>query len=164
MSSVDYCECRPIIIKAIVQVHRSIGGDLDEMCGYAGELFLKAVRTFREGAGRNIKSWCYKVAWDDTFAARRIEIGRKKRYEYMEDLSIVCGRPNRVWTEILEDLSEDARMLAYIAVEAPEAIKVTADGIPKKNSLFAYVRKAFNWSEEQLTAASEEIRFALNGG
>lgn len=164
--AVDYKTFEPVILAAIRSVHNQIGGDLVEMRGYAGHLYMKAKATFQKDAGRSLKSWMWKVAWDDTYAARRIELGRQKKYEFLEDLTIICGRSERPpLSEILEGLSDEARHLVDVVLNLTEEdVKHTDDGIPKRNSLMAYLKRNLSLTQEHFQVLQEEIRTALFGG
>ena len=156
----DYAKYEKLVFSAIHAVHKQIGGDIDEMIACAGYLFMKACRTHNAEKGRKIESWIRKVAWDDTFAARRIDIGRKKKYADT-DLTTIPDRHHFSLEDFLENLSDDARNLVYLAINPLDGIKTTNDGIPKRNSFYSTVKRVYNWSDEQLQEVVKEIQECL---
>lgn len=161
MTFEQYPQFRMLVFKQIHKVHKSIGGDLDEMLANAALLFHKAVTTYDNSRGTSLATWIAKVAWDDTFAERRIEMGRQKRYTRDADLDHQPDRHHFDMNGFLDELSNDARELALLAFNPPKEVKLKLDGTPKQTSLIGYARRAFKWTDEHVRQLSDEITGAL---
>lgn len=158
----NYPQYEKLVYSAIYAVYWEIGGDIREMTACAGWLFAKACRTYKPGAGRKIESWIRKVTWDDTYAARRIDLGRRKKYEKGDiDLLAIADKPHFSLEEFVANLSEDARNLVFLALNPSDGIKLCNDGTPKKNSFFVVAKQVYNWSDEQLQEIVKEIQECL---
>lgn len=159
---VEYEDVEKLIYSAIHSVWRDIGGNLDEMLACSGMLFMKAVRSYKPERGKGIGPWIRKVAWDDTYAARRVEIGRMKKYAKGDvDLMAVADRHHFNLQELLDELSTDAINLVQLALDPTEGIAIKLDGVPKMVSFCAAAKRMWGWNDEQLREVMEEIRVGL---
>lgn len=159
---VKYEDVEKLIYSAIISVWRNIGGDLDEMIACSGMLFVKAVNCYKPERGKTIEAWIRKVAWDDTFSARRIDIGRQKKYAKGDvDLAAIVDRHHFNLQDLLDELSEDAINLVQLALDPIDGIKMKADGVPKMVSFCAAAKRLWGWSDEQLQEIMLEIREGL---
>jgi hypothetical protein len=158
----EYSQYEKLVYSAIYSVWGSIGGDLPEMLACSGMMFVKACQTYKPDCGMSIGSWIRKVTWDDTYAARRIHIGREKRYEKGEfDLMMVADRVRFDLANFMDDLSDDARNLVLLALNPVETIALKDNGVPKRNSFYAVAKRMFCWSDEQLREVVQEIAECL---
>lgn len=97
----NYPQYEKLVYSAIYAVYWEIGGDIREMTACAGWLFAKACRTYKPGAGRKIESWIRKVTWDDTYAARRIDLGRRSMRKEILICSPLPTSPTSLWKNLL---------------------------------------------------------------
>jgi hypothetical protein len=158
----EYHQYEKLIYSAIRSVHAQIGGDLQEMLACSGMLFVKACLCYNETRGMQIGAWIRKVAWDDTYSARRTDLTRSKYYCKGEvDLTEVADkRSGFSLQEFMDDLSEDARNLVELALN-PVDILLTHEGVPKKASFKAKARRMYQWSDEQISELWQEVCDAL---
>lgn len=159
----EYTQYEKLVYSAIHSVWRDIGGNLEEMLACSGMLFVKACQCYNEQRGMSIGAWIRKVVWDDTFSARRIDIGRSNRYEKGDfDLLAVEDKRSRFsLAELMEELSEDARNLVELSINPHNGIALKQDGVPKQSSLMAAARRLYGWSNEHLAEVCNEIRESL---
>lgn len=159
----SYKENLPIMIAAIRKVANAIGGDLDEMLADTYFLFQKAVESFNPTAGRKFSSWLFKVCWDDTFSARRVQCNRKAKHptHFMSEKFDMEDRVHFDFDTFLSDLSADARQAVLFCLEPPATVKITNEGIPKRSSMVAAMRQQFAWTTEQIDQIAQEIRELL---
>jgi DNA-directed RNA polymerase specialized sigma subunit len=159
----EYAQYENLVYSAIHSVHREIGGNIDEMIACAGLLFVKAVNCYNDSRNMSLASWIRKVVWDDTYSARRNELVRAKYHAKGEtDFSLVADtRSAFSLSELLEDLSQDARNLVELTLNPTDGIILKQDGSPKQPSLMAMARRMYGWSNEQLAEICQEIRESL---
>lgn len=149
--------------KAVHSVWSAVGGDLEEMQGGLVFLYLKAVRNYNSAAGKSFKSYLYKVVWDDTFSARRIEISRIHR---MQLIRITDGfdcpeRRSFSVSRFMEDLSEEAQQAVKFVLDPPKTAKLRSDGQVNTRYVLFAIRNHFQWSKHQMSKVIEEIRSSL---
>jgi hypothetical protein len=163
LSLEEYQKHIPYMMKALYSVHNQIGGDLEEMKASLWLLYDKACRFYRPAAGKAFKAYLYKVVWDDTYAARRIEVNRKAKHPMrrISDKFDMQDRARFSFPDFLSELSQEAAGAVLVALEPPDGVKYALDGTPKARSVLKVVREHFNWSSEQLHDICNEIREAL---
>ena len=157
----DFPKYELLIRRTISAVHNKIGGDIDEMLSMAGTLYVLACQTYKPERGA-FPSHVKKVTWDDTFSMRRTELRRAKRFD--KDIDILSVPEKQAGFDLQEfasSLSDEARRLLDLAFDPPENVCMTLEGIPKQKSLFAYAKRLYGWSAEQLAETAREIQSAL---
>ena len=155
----EYQTYLPFIRKAVYRVQKEIGGDIDEMLANGWLLFIKACENFNPQAGRKFSSYLYKVAWDDTYAARRIECHRKKVHPttlFPYRFDVEQKRPFN-FDRFMGELSNDAKAAVEFILNPPETVILKQDGTPKINSLKSQLIRQFQWTTDQFFSVAEEI-------
>ena len=157
----QYPKYQSLVHKTILSVHASIGGDIEEMFSMAGTLYMQACQTYKPERGV-FPSHVRKVTWDDTYALRRTEIRRDQRMDREVDLLTVPAKPAGFdLAEFTSSLSDEARRLLDLALDPPDDVMRTKEGLPKQNSLFACAKRLFGWTAEQIAETVSEIQSAL---
>ena len=159
----EYRNNQRLIHHVVHLIHNKYGGikqDLEEMG--MGWLFMKAVITYDPNRKTKFSTHLYKVIWDDLASFRRTECRRAKIIP-MEDMELNEYREYSKFNfqEFLEDLTEDAQALIFIAFDPPPSVIIKKNNMPRLDSLRRYTTKQLKWSAEQFQEAVQEIRSAI---
>lgn len=163
-----YEDVRLMIYKVCWKFQRKYGGEFEEWRGMASLHFMRAYNTFNSST--KFSSWCqlivYRLLQEDVRVAARKRARVPIQY-VSEVLASAASGYGTGFAELMCDLSEDARMVARIAVEAPPDVRiailqqggrVTA---PKIRKAIREMLRDLGWSVGRITTAFTELKEAL---
>ena len=175
-----YSELKNLIYSTVWNVVKQYGGDFDELMSDANIAFLEAYANF-DGSS-SFSSWVRQSVWFKCVDSIRDRLTEQQRYKRLQDDTKngvpiqrtahdeqVDGIPDTfsTWSlnGLLEDLTEDARIVVQLTLETPvelEAVVQAKGGQPRnlRSSLRSYLAE-MGWTACRIAESFNEVRRVL---
>jgi RNA polymerase sigma factor (sigma-70 family) len=181
-----YLEVENLIRREVWRICKKWGGDFDELMSEANIAFLDAYDSF-DGSS-SFATWTRQIVWYKCVDLIRGRLTEQARYAsnpgdetvgripcrvngdatHDRMLIEIPDRPHSTWKvqEMLEELTEDARIVVKLVVETPaelEAIARAKGGQPRnlRSSIRSYLAEA-GWTAARIAESFNEVRQVLS--
>ena len=158
-----YLEVENLLRSIVWKLVRKYGGDFEEMMQEAACIYIAAYENFD---GRiPFSSWLYNwVRWT-LMDQLRLRLSRGQRYEPTNEQDIPGTYRDWTATKFMEEMGEDAAMVAKLVLETPAELAkiVSGKGSEPRNyrsSIRTYLSD-LGWTARRVAASFSEIRHAL---
>jgi hypothetical protein len=166
-----FLDLEPLILRTVGKIHRSMGGDVDELRGLAAEIFLDAYRTWSPDRG-SFRKWVSFRVWTGLTEVRRTSLMRAQRLKRIyPDMRILSKTaPTFHIQSFMSDLSQDAQFILHLITYRPMGLerkwysKAVGEREPQPRNLRTAIKtllRELGWSSVRITASFNEIKTAL---
>jgi len=162
-----YLEVEDLIRKEVWRICKKWGGDFDELMAEGQAVFMAAFDSYSADSGIQFTTWLVnQIRWTLTDQVRS-RIGRNKRFEQVDDQQIAGGYRDWKPADLLDDLHEDARLVAKLVIDTPEEIAriyFAKGGQPRnlRSTIRDYLVD-LGWTTVRIAESFREIGRALSG-
>ena len=162
-----YLEVEDLIRKEVWRICKKWGGDFDELMAEGQAVFMAAFDSYTPASGTQFTTWLVnQLRWNLTDQVRT-RIGRNKRFEPVDDQQITgCYRDWKP-ADLLDDLHEDARLVAKLVIDTPAEIAWIYErkgGQPRnlRSTIRDYLAD-LGWTTVRIAESFREVARALAG-
>lgn len=158
------------VIRRVVQsFHKRYGGDLDDLYGQCHLIFMRAYLTYDRQHG-DFKKWLSFLSFKILFERMRYTTRRNARLRPQRWNGFIegtCGVTYAPLADLLDDLSEDAQFVAWLAISSPPDVRLalycrpSQDAASSVRAALREVLKDMGWYNQRVTDAFNEIRSVL---
>lgn len=157
-------------VHGFMRQHGSRWGTYDELFARANYDFVEACRSYDNGRGSSFSTWCRWVVLKGMLEHQRNVIRRDRQCRVsVKDMTrdnIPMDVRQFRYTELLEDMGDDAQFVTRLTVHTPKVLLQCmreAKGSDRRNAR-AVIRQYLygrGWSPERVTGAFQEIEKAI---
>lgn len=141
------------------------GGDYDELQSEAYFAFVEAWNSFSAEQGTKFSTWLYHKVRGRLLEHIRTRARKWKRTENdisLEASEIEVGALLPPLADVMDELSEDGRMLASLIIQSPLAIQADLNPRSMLKSLSCFMSENYGWTAIRAAITFSEISDALN--
>lgn len=156
------------IIHSLIRatLKKTIGLTYDDLLSEASLAFVEAYRGFNHNAGTKFETWLYWKVNARMMEIRRVTARRWKRSESDvslndDDADINVGSQQSPLADVLDELTEDSRLLAELVMDSSLALQAEFNPRSAMNSLASFMRENYGWSMIRSKITLLEMQEAL---
>jgi len=161
-----YNDVRGLIIHTVQRFNRRFRGDFDEQVCEANYVFMAVYDRYDDNRG-SFTSLLVRSIWNRLTDVSVIERRKSIKTEGGESTTFVANRSVSSFsiTDFMDTVSDDARILVQLIVEAPAELAEVATGKGDtpcnwRSSLREYLRQR-GWGRDRINSGMAEVKAAL---
>jgi hypothetical protein len=162
-----YLEVENLIRKEVWRITKKFGGDYDELLAEANVIFMAAWDSYDLNCGTQFTTWLVnQIRWGLTEQVRnRIRAG--KRFSRVDAEQLSGGYRNWKPSDLLDELGEDARLVASLVIDTPADIawiyeRKGGQARNLRSTIRDYLAD-LGWSTMRIAESFREVARALTG-
>jgi DNA-directed RNA polymerase specialized sigma subunit len=145
---------------------KTIGLTYDDLLSEAGLAFVEAYNGFDAERGTKFETWLYTKINSRMMEIRRVTAKRWKRTESDvslndEDADLNIGTEQNPFADVLDEMTEDARLLADLILTSSLALQAELNPRSALNSLAQFMRENYGWTIFRSRITFMEMQEAL---
>lgn len=160
-----YIEVENLIRKEVWRIIGKYGGDFDDLMTEASAIYLVAYDSFGTSSGTKFTTWLVNNLRWGLIDKVRNRINHERRFSVIDDQQI--SKNYRDWkpSDLIDELHEDAKLVAKLVLDTPEEIMqvyMGKGGQPRnfRSTIRDYLIE-MGWTASRISESFAEIRQAL---